>query len=292
MTSSLAALEDLVHRAVEAMRAEIPAGTSSASDEVLATCQTATTAMLAEFRSSMQHDIEALKVENGQNTEQFATLLNAETAARMGMAQRLEVESAARIAMAQRLDAHCDMQRQVCEELRSEADAASERLYRLELEHSEAAARPGPAVNASLASQPSEVQSPMAAGQACTSLRVELDMALERLTRLETGAMQSVGLDTEESRLLHQHQDVISRLLDRVSQLEKMCETDHAWRERTLQRMEQSLGQHGEEIRRFSQSFEARCVTSGKNQTEMCTELCAGLERLANVEARVGEIVV
>merc|ERR1712106_651910 len=60
--------------------------------------------------------------------EELLRLLHVESAARVTMAQRLEpqlqAESAARIAMVQRLDVHCDLQRQVCEELRADSDAA------------------------------------------------------------------------------------------------------------------------------------------------------------------------
>merc|ERR1719424_1253901 len=52
--------------------------------------------------------------------------------------QLLRMENEARMAMAQRLDLHCDAHQQAFEELRGEADAANERLLRVENAHTEA----------------------------------------------------------------------------------------------------------------------------------------------------------
>merc|ERR1712232_1111756 len=128
-------------------------------------------------------------------------------------------------------------------------------------------------------------------------------MALERLSRLEKlcqtadgqAALQRSSPSVLEDDVLRVLRAQIETLVDRVSHLESLSEGEHVWREHTYQRMEQameSLGQHGEEIRRFSQTFEARCAANGKSQAEVCAELCAGLDELSNLESRVREIVM
>merc|ERR1712185_313310 len=54
----------------------------------------------------------------------------------------------------------------------------------------------------------------------------------------------------------------------------------------------EGLGQHGEEIRRFSQTFETRCAANDKTQIEMWAELKGGLEKVNNFDTQVRNAVV
>merc|ERR1711933_647892 len=65
----------------------------------------------------------------------------------------------------------------------------------------------------------------------------------------------------------------LDKVLERLARLEALSEDDQSWRERTFQRMEQSLTQHGEEIRRFSRDLEVRCSANGSVQHEISKEL-------------------
>merc|ERR1712070_583477 len=108
------------------------------------------------------------------------------------------------------------------------------------------------------------------------TLRVELDMAVERIKCIEEAKTLPHEV-VSDARL--PGMDVIC---DRLSHLEVKLESEREWREKIAHRLEQavaSLGHHGEDIQRFSQTLEARCVTDTTMQSEL---LCEGLDKLAN----------
>merc|ERR1712039_1119478 len=85
----------------------------------------------------------------------------------------------------------------------------------------------------------------------------------------------------------------LDKVLERLARLEALSEEDQSWRERTFQRMEQSLMQHGEEIRRFSCDLEAQCSANGLAQHQMSKELFAAQEQFrVDLEAKVHETVM
>jgi len=123
--------------------------------------------------------------------------------------------------------------------------------------------------------------------QATTDLRMQVDRAMDRIARVESGAGEQITAlsqslvsfgsaptsPAQASRSpergevkfsFSQLRSELDAVLGRLAYSEATAEEDRCWRERTtkgIQRMEQSLGEHGDAIRAVSEAFEALCST-------------------------------